>query len=110
MTELKTYTAAKVERLIADKKPIDGPYRVEGSLYLRGAQNPDIEQWWNQKGGVTKAHCIAISDYALIQTDAGKFIAGCRGPWTKKQALAHWGKRTDVRAKLFVQAIEGCEA
>ena len=88
------------------------PTTIGGWLYLRGAKNPDPSQWWSQQGEAMKRHCIAISDYALIQTDTDTFIAGCRN-FTRKQALAHWRKpRSDnaERAKLFLAAIEGASA
>ena len=81
------------------------PASVTGSLYLRGAQNPNPSQWWSERGEATKRRCIAISNYALIELENGKFIAGCRGPWTKAQCLRHWGQRADARAKAFVAAL-----
>ena len=51
---------------------------------------------------------VGIADdgeYALIH-DAEKdlFVAGCRGPFTRAEALEHWD-RNDERAKLFTKAI-----
>lgn len=147
MVNMKSYTADEAKRLILAKS-IEGPYRVEGSLYLRNCdlagvtlpikisgsldlrrcdlagvtlpisvggwldlghcENFDPAQWWTERGMATKRHCIAISNYALIHTDGGRYIAGCRGPWTAERALAHWGdkSRIDERARLFVKAIE----
>ena len=48
---------------------------------------------------------IAMSTWGLVLLNDGMLSAGCRGPWTREQALAHWGKRTDKRAKLFTAAI-----
>ena len=84
------------------------PTTIGGSLDLSGAKNPDPSQWWTENGEATKRHCLVISDYALIETKTGKFIAGCRN-FTRKQALAHWRKpRSDnaERAKLFLSSIE----
>lgn len=105
--EVKTYTAAKAERLISDKKAT-GEYHVTGSLDLRGAKNPDPSQWWQERGEATRRRCLAVcpdEGYALVQTDTDRFSAGCRNNFTRKQALAHWN-RSDVRAKLFTAAIE----
>ena len=46
------------------------------------------------------------SPYALF-TNANKdfFVAGCR-EFTKKQALDHWGSRSDKRAVIFTKAIK----
>ena len=66
-----------------------------GALYVRaeGAQFPKL------------GRVIAMSTWGLVLLNNGMFCAGCRGPWTREQALAHWGKRTDKRAKLFTAAI-----
>ena len=80
------------------------PQSIGGTLYLRGARNPDPSQWWAECGEVMR--CIAISDYALVQTDADKFHAGCRKNFTREQALKHWGEpRSDDRALAFRAAI-----
>ena len=88
------------------------PTTVTGSLDLRKSRNLSTpSSSWVEGGEATPRRCLAISDYALIKVGA-KYIAGCRGPWTAKQALAHWGSplRTDDRAKLFVAAIKAAEA
>ena len=39
----------------------------------------------------------------------GRYKAGCRGPWTRDQALAHWGGANypdPDRGAQFVQSIE----
>ncbi|PZQ21141.1 MAG: hypothetical protein DI569_12815 [Sphingopyxis macrogoltabida] len=84
------------------------PTTIGGSLYLSGCDLSGVTGWWSDNGEATRRRCIAVSYYALIQTDTGQYIAGCRGPWTKKQALDHWGhaSRKDKRAKAFVAAIE----
>ena len=68
---------------------------VTGALCVRaeGAQFPAL------------GRVIAMSTWGLVLLNNGMFCAGCRGPWTREQALAHWGKRTDERAKLFTAAI-----
>lgn len=127
MTNIPTYTAAKAERLIREKKA-QGEYHVTGSidlsgcdlsgvtlptsvggwLDLSGAKNPDRSQWWQEYGEATRRRCLAIcptDGYALIQTDTDRFFAGCRQNLTRTQALKHWN-RTDKRAVLFRAAIE----
>ena len=82
------------------------PQSVGGWLDLSGARNPDPSQWWTERGKATKRRCIAISDYALLQTDADLFFAGCRENFTRAKALKHWGEhRTDDRAVAFRAAI-----
>jgi hypothetical protein len=67
-----------------------------------------VTSWWKQGGEETARRCIAVSDYALIQTETGQYTAGCRGPWSQSEALEHWGaaNRKDARAKAFVAAIK----
>src|SRR3990167_892031 len=68
---------------------------VTGALCVRaeGAQFPAL------------GRVIAMSTWGLVALNDGRLSAGCRGPWTRAKALAHWGKRTDERAKLFTAAI-----
>ena len=47
---------------------------------------------------------IARSGYVLFAGDRGNYRAGCRGPFTRDEALAHWS-RSDERAKVFTAAI-----
>ncbi|PNQ53602.1 hypothetical protein C1141_20400, partial [Vibrio agarivorans] len=51
--------------------------------------------------------------YALFRSEDGRYTAGCRGPWTVKEALSHWrdNPRPDNqgRAALFVAAIKKSE-
>ena len=63
------------------------------SVLAEGAQFPKL------------GRVIAMSTWGLVLLNDGMLSAGCRGPWTKEQALAHWGKRADKRAKLFTAAI-----
>ena len=82
---------------------------VGGGLDLRGTSSTLPTNWISKPGEATRHRAIAVdSEYTLMQTDTGKYSAGCRGPWTKKQALDHWDRsgRTDARAKAFVAAIE----
>ena len=126
MTDAPTYTGEKAERLIRTKS-VQGEYHVTGSLYLRGcdlsgvtlpttiggslylrgAKNPDPSQWWREKGEATRRHCIAIcpdDGYAFVQTDTDRFFAGCAKNLTRADAMARWN-RTDARAMLFAAAI-----
>ena len=85
------------------------PTSIGGSLYLSGCRNPDPSQWWTERGEATRRRCLVVcpdDGYALVQTDADLFSAGCRKNLTREQALAHWN-RSDARAKLFTAAIEG---
>ena len=70
--------------------------QVTGALYVQaeGAQFPKL------------GRVIAMSTWGLVLLNNGMFCAGCRGPWTREQALEHWGQRTDERAKLFTAAIK----
>jgi len=86
---------------------------VHGWLDLRGAEHLQFPTpYWNT-AEATRFRALAADDsYALLQTDTGLLSAGCRGPWTVNEAVAHWGKpsRTDARAKMFVAAINALEA
>ena len=90
------------------------PALVEtGELYVlaKGAQFPKLVKagalYVQAKGAQFPAlgRVIAMSTWGLVLLNNGMFCAGCRDPWTREQALAHWGKRTDERAKLFTAAI-----
>ena len=49
---------------------------------------------------------LAHSTWSLVKLHAsGLYAAGCRGPWSRDQALAHWGGRSDERAVLFSAAL-----
>lgn len=124
------YTPAKALRLIKNKtaqgeynvsgwlylrgcdlKGVTLPTTVSGSLYLGGCKNTNPDQWWAQGGEATRRHCIAmcpIDGYALIQTDADRFFAGCQKNMTREQALRHWD-RADARAEKFTAAIRAHE-
>ena len=82
---------------------------VGGGLDLSGTSITVPTAWISKPGEATRHRAIAVDpEYTLMQTDTGQYTAGCRGPWTKAQALEHWGRsgRTDARAKAFVAAIE----
>src|SRR3990167_648050 len=68
---------------------------VTGALCVRaeGAQFPAL------------GRVIAMSTWGLVALNDGRLSAGCRGPWTRAKALAHWGKRPDKRGQLFGAAI-----
>lgn len=53
---------------------------------------------------------LCLSGYGLFRTAAGTYHAGCRQGLTAEQALAHWGGRTDERARMFTAAINAAEA
>ena len=87
---------------------------VTGTLYVRaeGAQFPKLAEVTGALDLRAKGaqfpklgRVIAMSTWGLVLLNNGILSAGCRGPWTREQALAHWGKRTDERAKLFTAAI-----
>jgi len=54
---------------------------------------------------------LAVWEYALHVKD-GQYRAGCRGPWSAAQALAHWHAEHHAppRAKTFRAAIDEHEA
>jgi hypothetical protein len=75
---------------------------VGGNLYVRAeAALPDTS-------GITfgAGQVLALWGYALHFKD-GLYRAGCRGPWTAEQALAHWTEEhpEPLRASLFRQVI-----
>ena len=127
MTQDQEFTPAKATRILL-KGDVPAGMVVRGSLDLRGTAITALPDnltvhgwldlrganklctptpWWSEKGEATKRRCIAISDYALIELEGGKFIAGCRGPWTKVQCVKHWGDRIDNRAVAFMAALQG---
>ena len=73
---------------------------VSGWLYIHKGANLTAPGW-NQ---------LAFGDkYCLYRTPAGKYQAGCRGPWTAAEALAHWSGDSD-KCKRFREAIIKAEA
>jgi len=54
---------------------------------------------------------LAVWKYALHVKD-GQYRAGCRGPWSAEEALAHWhaGHPEPSRAEEFREAIAAQEA
>src|SRR3990167_5762022 len=81
-------------------------------VWAEGAQFPKLAQVTGALSVQAKdaqfpalGRVIAMSTWGLVLLNNRMFCAGCRGPWTREQALAHWGKRTDERAKLFTAAI-----
>lgn len=93
-----------------DLRGVTLPQSVGGRFDLRGASNVNTAHWWREGGETRRRHCIAVSIYALIETDDGRYIAGCHD-FDRAEALAHWGApdRTDKRARLFVAAILASE-
>ena len=51
---------------------------------------------------------LAIWEYALHMDADGLYAAGCRGPWTRAEAMKHWGAghHAPSRAVAFREAIE----
>ncbi len=81
---------------------------VGGRLYLGWTAIHLPSAWFgNPHTGQRQRVLATDGEYDLIEREDGSFLAGCRGPWSRKQALAHWGDsaRTDRRAKLCVDAI-----
>ena len=52
---------------------------------------------------------IASSKYVLFAGDKGHYRAGCQGPFTADEAIAHWNRK-DERAVIFTAAINANEA
>ena len=80
-----------------------GLLSVGGRCHLyQGASVPAL----TSVGGVP-GKAIAVSDgYVLWAGTDGTYSAGCRGPFTLAEALAHWGQpREDERARIFHAAI-----
>ena len=120
---IPTYTPAEALRMI-EAKTARGEYRVDGWLdltgcdlsgvalpatvggwlHLSGCKNPDPTQWWSDKTG-TRWRCIAVSYYALCQTEDGRLFAGCAEGLTREEALDRWD-RADERDVLFTAAIK----
>jgi len=105
---LPTTVSGSLDLRGCDLSGVTLPTTVGGWLDLRGCDLSGVTSWWKQGGEETARRCIAVSDYALIQTETGQYTAGCRGPWSQSEALAHWGAahRKDARAKAFVAAIK----
>jgi hypothetical protein len=59
-----------------------------------------------QELGIASIAKLAKSVYKLYFYQ-GKYVAGCRGPWSADQALNHWNEfhYNPERAKLFTKAI-----
>lgn len=74
------------------------------SVKATNCHNPPIGIQWLRFDET--AHLIAYHYYPLIKY-GDKYIAGCRGPWSYDEAMAHWDQpeRTDDRAKLYVEAL-----
>ena len=75
---------------------------VGGSLDIRANANLPLLRRAHGRAG----RLIAASEYGLWWTGE-VFYAGCRGPFTKAEALAHWD-RDDERALVFTLAINFC--
>ena len=106
----------------ADGTSLPALAAVSGDLYIRadGASLPALAavgcslyicpgiQFDHSKIEFGHGEVLAVSEYALHLKD-GLYRAGCRGPWTAEQALAHWSTAHPVpaRATLFRAAIIG---
>jgi hypothetical protein len=68
---------------------------IQGGIVL-----PDVMH------GVPGRAVAQCDGYILWRAEDGRYYAGCRGPFTHKQALEHWGEhRQDERARVFREAI-----
>jgi cytoskeletal protein CcmA (bactofilin family) len=103
---------ADMDHLILDDAHIEGDVdatcaHLDRAMLYRDAQiGGDIEMPSTMHGHPGRA--IAQCDgYILWVNDEGQVRAGCRGPFTFEEALAHWGEhRKDERARVFREAIE----
>jgi hypothetical protein len=77
--------------------------RVGGGLVIYATADLPVLRSAHGKPG----RLLAVHEYGLWQDDVGLYSAGCRGPFTKAQALSHWD-REDDRALLFALAIALC--
>ena len=85
---------------------------VGGRLHLDQTRMRFPTGWYRETPGGKRWRALASAGgYTLLQSETGQIIAGCRGPWTREEALAHWGDpaRTDDRARRFVAALRDPE-
>jgi hypothetical protein len=65
-----------------------------------------------QEGGTLNAPLIGVviaqgDAWALVRMPDGRYRAGCRGPFTREEALEHWGG-ANAKSRRFTEAIIGC--
>lgn len=115
-----SFIASKLEKIKGDllidtTNPIDlSGLRFAKSLTLFGNSKFDYSNIKFADGEV-----IAVSEYVLCYNEETQmYTAGCRGPWSAKEALQHWqsvqrdrhiyinGTSRIERADIFVEAIE----
>jgi hypothetical protein len=83
-----------------DLKGITLPTSIGGGLYAYAEVNlPELTMMHGHPGRL-----LTLSNYGLWLTNNGQYYAGCRGPFSKLEAIAHW-TRTDSRAVAFTKAI-----
>ena len=99
---------------------------VGGSLFLRSTLITRIPQglvvrvlmasphmsfptaWFALSDSTVKWRALACEgECTLIENESGQIVAGCRGPWSSAEALAHWGApaRTDELSRRFAAAL-----
>ena len=69
----------------------------------------DVDAQFYQELGIEllkEQHLVIGAGWKLFYYQ-GKYVAGCRGPWTAEEALEHWSEfhPNQDRAKLFREAI-----
>jgi hypothetical protein len=81
--------------------------RIGGALTYHGAQIASGIVMPDAMHGMRGRAVAQCSGFILWRDDAGYYYAGCRGPLTRDEALAHWGAhRHDERARVFSAAIQ----
>lgn len=78
---------------------IGGRLSVRESASLRAPNAVIYGEKWTE---------IAESCYVMFRSESGRYMAGCRGPFTAAEALKHWN-RSDERARVFTAAIKKAE-
>jgi hypothetical protein len=101
---------ASMRHLTLDYAHFDGHIHLDlahlkGALTYSNARVGEIEMPYEMHG--VQGWAIAQCDgYVLWRDRLDYYRAGCRGPFTAGEALAHWGEhRRDERARVFREAL-----
>ena len=83
-----------------DRSPCRGVSAREIFLYEGAVAPSSLTTLYGVRG-----HPLAVSKYVLWLGEDDMLYSDCRGPWTKEQAIEHWGARKDERAVIVTKAI-----